>query len=293
MAASQFETRSSSRDSSSEDNAGKELKNSDMFLKLFLMILLFVMSLSLLCLLYKAHPEVPPEFAHSFWRAVPTSLSFSELSKIRDLENVKTVFSVVSLYKDSHQVYIVSTLSATYLFFQAFPLFMIWLPGTGSAISLLIGALFGFFKGIVICIILATVGPILAYSLFAYTGKPILSKWFPSKIADMKKQLDSHSDNLIGYLVFLRVSPFPNFLINMASPVIGVPLKSFVFATFLGLIPNTITLVSMGVTLKELTSLHTGVGMMIGLLAVLALGSLVPGILKRRFESNHKEIKTS
>jgi len=122
----------------------------------------------------------------------------------------------------------------------------------------------------------------LAYSLFAYTGKPILWKCFPSKIADLKKQFDSHADNLLAFLIFLRVSPFPNFLINIASPVLGVPLKSFVLATFLGLLPNTLTLVSMGVTLKELTSLNRGMGMMMGLLAVLAFASLVPGMLRKR-----------
>jgi len=249
---------------------------------------LFLLSACFLYILFSAHPDVEPEFALRFWRAVPNSCSYSELSKIKDLENVKAVFNVLYLYKDTHQVYIISVLGSIYLFSQAFPLFMLWLPGTASAISLIVGALFGFSKGFIICVVLANLGPLLAYSLSAYTGKPIVATLFPSRLDGLRRQVDSQGGNLLGFLIFLRVSPFPNFLINIASPVVGVPLKSFMLATFLGLLPNTLALVSMGVTLKELTSLNTGVGMM-GLLGVLAVTAVIPGILKRRFEVSKDE----
>jgi len=276
-------------DNAKVDDSSAEFNNRDLIQKLFLLVLLFVASLTLLCLLFKAHPDLPPEFAEAFQRAVPSSLSYSELRKFSDLENVKTLFAILSLYKDSHQLYILCALSSTYLFFQAFPLFLIWLPGTGSAISLLAGALFGFFRGVLFCITMATIGPVVAYTLFAYTGKPILKKWFPSRIAELKKLFDSHSGNLLWAIIFLRVSPFPNFVINLASPVLGVPLKSFALATFLGLLPNTLMLVSMGVTLKELTSINRGMSMMMLLLALLTLASLLPGIIKKRLESNNKK----
>jgi len=271
------------------DDTSCDLKDSTLLMKLLLMVLLFVGSLCLLCMMFKWHPEIPQDALVLFWKAVPNRLSFAELSKIRDLENVKTVFHVLSFYKESHQLYIVSILSLIYLICQSFPLFMLWLPGTGSAISLLIGSLFGFFKGLMICITLATIGPVLAYTLFAYTGKPILWRWFPTRLADMQIQLSAHANNMLGFLIFLRVSPFPNFLINIASPVLGVPLKTFVLATFLGLIPNTITLVSMGVTLTELTTLNGGVGV-IWLVGIIGCTALLSGLLKKRLES-HKSVQ--
>jgi len=85
----------------------------------------------------------------------------------------------------------------------------------------------------------------------------------------------------------LRVSPFPNFLINIASPVIGIPLKSFILATFFGLLPNTLALVSMGVTLKELTSLNSGMGMM-GLIGFVGFTALLPTLLRRRLNITKK-----
>jgi len=124
--------------------------------------------------------------------------------------------------------------------------------------------------------------------LSAYTGKPIVAKLFPARLDGLQKQVDSHGANLLSFLIFLRVSPFPNFLINIASPVVGVPLKSFMLATFLGLLPNTLALVSMGVTLKELTSLNPGMGMM-GLLVVLAFTAVFSGVMKRRFEVVSKD----
>jgi len=259
-------------------------KDGPLLMKLLFMILLFLGSLCVLWLMFKSHPKIPHDAMILFWNAIPNSFSFSELGKIRDLENLKTVFRVLSLYKEHHQLYIVSILSLIYLVCQSFPLFMLWLPGTGSAISLLIGSLFGFCKGMLICITLATVGPIFAYSLFSYIGKPILWRFFPKRLADMRDQLDAHSGNMLSFLIFLRVSPFPNFLINIASPVLGVPIKTFVLGTFLGLLPNTVTLVSMGVTLTELTTLNGGVGVL-WLVGIIGCTALLPSFLKKRLES--------
>jgi uncharacterized membrane protein YdjX (TVP38/TMEM64 family) len=47
--------------------------------------------------------------------------------------------------------------------------------------------------------------------------------------------VEANRHNLVFYLLFLRVSPLlPNWFINIASPVIGVPLKDFVIATLIG-----------------------------------------------------------
>jgi len=275
-------------DDKCKSNGQFKFSRSDLAVKVCVLASLFWLSSCLLYFLFSAHPDVEPEFAKRFWLAVPNSCSYSELSKIKDVENVKAVFNILYLYKDTHQLYIISILGSVYLFSQAFPLFMLWLPGTASAISLIVGALFGFCKGFAICVILANLGPLLAYSLSAYTGKPIVATLFPSKLDGLRRQVDSHGSNLLGFLIFLRVSPFPNFLINMASPVVGVPLRSFMLATFIGLLPNTLALVSMGVTLKELTSLNSGMGMM-GLIGVLAFAAVLPGIFKKRFGGSKEE----
>jgi uncharacterized membrane protein YdjX (TVP38/TMEM64 family) len=44
----------------------------------------------------------------------------------------------------------------------------------------------------------------------------------------------------MSYLLFLRLVPaFPFWLVNLAPALLGVPLRTYVIATFLGIIPGT------------------------------------------------------
>jgi uncharacterized membrane protein YdjX (TVP38/TMEM64 family) len=55
-------------------------------------------------------------------------------------------------------------------------------------------------------------------------------------------------------MLFLRITPLlPNWLINLASPIVGVPYKYFILATIFGLMPANIMHVSMG---SEIASLN-------------------------------------
>ena len=48
-------------------------------------------------------------------------------------------------------------------------------------------------------------------------------------------QVDKQRDNLLFYIIFLRITPFlPNWFINITSPIINVPLWPFWFGTFIG-----------------------------------------------------------
>jgi uncharacterized membrane protein YdjX (TVP38/TMEM64 family) len=66
-------------------------------------------------------------------------------------------------------------------------------------------------------------------------------------------QVDSHRSSIFNYLLFLRITPLlPNWFINLASPVLGIPYKPFALATLLGIMPLTILTVRAGLTLQEL-----------------------------------------
>ena len=44
-----------------------------------------------------------------------------------------------------------------------------------------------------------------------------------------------NKNTIFSYMLFLRVTPFfPNWFINLASPHVGVPLREFFVATFIG-----------------------------------------------------------
>lgn len=84
-----------------------------------------------------------------------------------------------------------------------------------------------------------------------------ITKWlFPNQMAWFAKQVESRRRNLFNFLLFLRITPFlPNFFINLASPLLGVPLHYFIIATFFGIMPATFMHVSAGRELQQMTEL--------------------------------------
>ena len=51
-------------------------------------------------------------------------------------------------------------------------------------------------------------------------------------------QVANHREDLFNYIMFLRITPFlPNWFINIASPIIGVPVWPFFAGTFVGRSP--------------------------------------------------------
>ena len=62
-----------------------------------------------------------------------------------------------------------------------------------------------------------------------------MTKHFPQRLRAWQSQVDKHHDNMLWYIMFLRITPFlPNWFINLASPVLGVRLTPFFIGTFLG-----------------------------------------------------------
>jgi uncharacterized membrane protein YdjX (TVP38/TMEM64 family) len=64
------------------------------------------------------------------------------------------------------------------------------------------------------------------------------------------KLRDGFSRTALNYMLFLRLVPaFPFWLVNLAPALLGVSLRSYVVGTFLGIIPGTLAIASMGVGL--------------------------------------------
>ncbi len=54
-------------------------------------------------------------------------------------------------------------------------------------------------------------------------------------------------DDALSYLLVLRLLPvFPFWLVNLVAGVIGVPLRTYLLATLIGMIPGTFVYASLG-----------------------------------------------
>jgi len=160
------------------------------------------------------------------------------------------------------------------------------LPG-GMLMTISGGFLFGALFGGALAIVGATIGASLLF-LIAKTslGDLLLAKAGNS----MKKMQQGFADNAFNYLLVLRLVPlFPFFLVNLAPAFLGVPLRTYILATLIGITPATAVFAMAGSGLGKVfdqgdtfspSAILTP--QMIGALCGLALLALLP-ILYRNY----------
>jgi uncharacterized membrane protein YdjX (TVP38/TMEM64 family) len=57
----------------------------------------------------------------------------------------------------------------------------------------------------------------------------------------MRRMEDGFRENALSYLLVLRLVPlFPFWLVNLVPAFLGVPLRTFVIGTFVGIIPGSV-----------------------------------------------------
>ena len=149
-------------------------------------------------------------------------LSLSKLAENRDM---------LRQFVGSNLVTAVLIYAGIYIAIVAFSL-----PG-GAAATVSGGFLFGWLLGGTVTIFAATIGATLLF-LAARTS---LGDMLREKAGSAVRKLsDGFKENAFNYMLFLRLVPaFPFWLVNLAPAFLGVPLKTFVSATFIGIIPGT------------------------------------------------------
>ena len=225
---------------------------------------IFLTCLLVLFLLISSAPEVKAEDREIFL-TLPRSVA-----QIQSLSNAITSYTLGSYW------YVVTLFCFLYLVLQSFAI-----PGP-LVLSILAGALFGRWEGLLYVSLCATCGASLCYTLSSFFGKGIIVRNYPAKVVDANKKIKEHSENLFFYLLFLRITPIvPNWLINLSSPIIGVPFTQFFFATFLGLMPANCIHINAGMTLATIEQVGLTYNSMIFLL-VLAFFALIPTLFLNR-----------
>jgi len=117
------------------------------------------------------------------------------------------------------------------------------LPG-GAILTIAGGFLFGTIFGTIYVVIGATVG---ATGLFLASrtavGEPLRARAGPS----LKRMEKGFQDNALSYLLVLRLVPlFPFWLVNLVPAFLGVPLRTYVIGTLVGIIPGSFVYASVG-----------------------------------------------
>ncbi len=148
------------------------------------------------------------------------------------------------------QTYVLDHFYLSILIFMGFYILAVALSLPGAAVlSITSGFLFGSILGTVLAVISATVGATLVFfvaktaigkSLHKRTGSQKDSEW-------LEKLRNGFQKNSFSYLLSLRLVPlFPFVVVNLASALMGVKIRDFILATFIGIIPGSFVYVSIG-----------------------------------------------
>jgi uncharacterized membrane protein YdjX (TVP38/TMEM64 family) len=115
-------------------------------------------------------------------------------------------------------------------------------PG-GAILTVASGLLFGAWLGTAYALIAATIGA-TAIFLAARAGfAGLLARGGPR----LRRVEAGFRENALSYLLAVRLMPiFPFWLVNLAAAATGMKLSSYVFGTFLGMIPATFVFASLG-----------------------------------------------
>lgn len=147
-------------------------------------------------------------------------------------------FKTIGVNYDALKGFIAENLLLSILLYAALYIAVVALSLPGGLIMTLSGGLlFGWQLGAPAAIIAATIGATIIF-LIAKTsfGETLAAKAGPW----IGKLRQGFQENALSYLLFLRLVPaFPFVIVNLAPALLGVPLRTYVLGTLIGIIPGT------------------------------------------------------
>jgi len=117
------------------------------------------------------------------------------------------------------------------------------LPG-GLVLTVAGGFLFGVVLGTLYVVVAATLG---ATAIFLI-ARGALGDLFRAKAGPFVQHMEAgFRENAFSYMLVLRLIPlFPFFVVNLVPAFLGVPLRTYVAGTFIGIIPGTVVFILAG-----------------------------------------------
>jgi len=148
-------------------------------------------------------------------------------------------FETIGRNYESMREFISSNLVAALAIYIALYVVVVALSLPGALVMTLSGGLlFGWEIGAPATVVAATLGATILFLV----AKTSLGVALAAKAGPWLARLsDGFRENALSYMLFLRLVPvFPFFIVNLAPALLGVPLRTFVIGTFLGIIPGTL-----------------------------------------------------
>ena len=147
-------------------------------------------------------------------------------------------FETIAVHKTALKALVEQNIVGALLLFCAAYIAITALSIPGALIMTITGGLlFNFWVGSAAVLVSATTGATVLFLIARSSLGETLRKTGGDTIQRMTEGLKS---NAASYMLFLRLVPvFPFALVNLACAIVGVPLKTFVWTTLVGILPGT------------------------------------------------------
>jgi uncharacterized membrane protein YdjX (TVP38/TMEM64 family) len=197
-----------------------------------------------------------------------------DLGKYFTLSSLKANHAMLVQFYEQHKLVTVIIFIIIYIVQSA-----LFLPGA-AVLTLAAGSLFGAFLGTIYVNIGATMGAVVAFLVARYLLHDMIQKRFGLRLKKINNELETKG---FHYLLFLRFVPiFPFFLINFGASLTGMPLRTFILATMVGMVPASFVYCNAGASLATITSLNEVASpRVIGAFALLGIFALMPVIYQK------------
>lgn len=171
------------------------------------------------------------------------------------------------------------------------------LPGS-AVLNVTGGALFGAVPGFFAMTMLTTLGSSCCFLLSHLLFAPLFRRFFAAKIAAIRQSVKENRDDLLWWLLSARLTPAsPNWLLNMVSPLVGVPLLLHAVSVAVGLAPYHYLCAAVGASIADAATADSDWSLFdarsIALLFSAAVAALIPIAFKRYRKQQTSKASTS
>jgi uncharacterized membrane protein YdjX (TVP38/TMEM64 family) len=169
------------------------------------------------------------------------------------------------------------------------------LPGS-AVLNLIAGALFGAVRSFLMISVLTTVGSSCCFLLSHLIFASFFRRYFADRIVSVRQSVKENRDDLLWWLLSARLTPAsPNWLLNMVSPLVGVPLHLHAVSVFVGLAPYHYMCAILGSSIATAADADAAALFDVKSVALLlsaAIAALLP-VAMRRLKQRRSQTSTS
>lgn len=182
----------------------------------------------------------------SAWRYVPIALVLAGLAFGYAMGWHRYLsLSYLAESRDALKAYVAQNYLLSLVFFAAvYVLAVAFSFPAASILTIFGGFLFGWLVGGTVVAFAATIGATLLF----IAARSAFGDFLRDKVGGKAAKLaDGFEENAFGFLLVLRLAPvFPFFVVNIAPALFNVGLRTYVAATFLGILPATFAYAYLG-----------------------------------------------